>query len=113
MYYKHKIAYCRFRFVNHNLAIEKLRPTHDRADRICQYCHDNGTNIIEDEFHFILICPPYKHERSFYIQKYFTYPHQAVLISLLSSNCHSKIKDLAAFIYHATNRQNDYRVPIT
>ena len=60
----------------------------------------NGTNIIEDEFHFILICPLYKHERSFYIQKYFTYSHQAVLISLLSSNCHSKINDLAASIYH-------------
>ena len=97
MYYKHKIAYCRFRCVNHNLAIEKLRPTHDRADRICQYCHDNGINIIEDKFHFILICPLYKHERSFYIQKYFTYPHQAVLISLLSSNCHSKIKRSCRF----------------
>ena len=37
MYHKHRIEYTRFRCSSHNLAIEKLRPTHDRVDRVCKY----------------------------------------------------------------------------
>ena len=79
MYQKHtcKVALTRFRCANHNLAINKLRPTHDRVDRICKYCHENNNvNIIEDEYHFIFICPLYTAERSFHIQSYFSHPSQ-------------------------------------
>ena len=58
MYQKHRVAQTRFRCANHNLAINKLRPTHDRVDRICKYCHENNNvNIIEDEYHFMFMCP--------------------------------------------------------
>ena len=35
---KHRISLSRFRCVNHNLAIEKMRSTHSREDRICKFC---------------------------------------------------------------------------
>ena len=88
MYQKHKVALTRFRCANHNLAINKLHPTHDRADRICKYCHENNyVNIIEDECHFIFICPLYTDERSFYIKSYFSHPSQGYFIDLFSSSC--------------------------
>ena len=34
MYHNHRIEYTRFRCSSHNLAIEKLRPTHDRVDSL-------------------------------------------------------------------------------
>ena len=68
-YQKHKVALTRFRCANHNLAINKLRPTRDRVDRICKYCHENNNvNIIEDEYHFIFMRPLFTAERSFYIE---------------------------------------------
>ena len=92
MYHKHRIEYTRFRCSSHNLAVEKLRPTHDRVDRVCKYCRDHGITVIEDEHHFLLKCPLNINERSIYIQKYLTYPNDAVFTYLLFSNCHSVVK---------------------
>ena len=109
MYQKHKVALTRFRCANHNLAINKLRPTYDRVDRICKYCHENNiVNIIEDEYHFIFICPLYTAELLFYIQSYFSHPSQGSFIDLFSSSCNSKIRNVAAYIYHASNLQHVY-----
>ena len=65
MYHKHRIEYTGFRCSSHNLAIEKLRPTHDhddRVDRVCKYCRENGITVIEDEHNFLLKCPLYINE---------------------------------------------------
>ena len=35
----------RFRCANHNLAINKLRRTHGRVDRICKYCHEKNNEL--------------------------------------------------------------------
>ena len=108
MYHKHRIEYTRFRSSSHNLAIEKLRPTHDRVDRVCKYCRHHGITVIEDEHHFLLKCPLYINERSIYIQKYLTYHNDAVFTYLLSSNCHSVVKNVATYIYHANHRRTEY-----
>ena len=108
MYHKHRIEYTRFRCSSHNLAIEKLRPTHDRVDRVCKYCRHHGITVIEDEHHFLLQCPLYINERSIYIQKYLTYHNDAVFTYLLSSNCHSVVKNVATYIYHANHRRTEY-----
>ena len=50
---------------SHNLAIENGRFTNiSRWNRIFKYCH---TNDIEDEMHFILICPVFQGWRKFLI----------------------------------------------
>ena len=59
---KHRIALSRFRLPNHTLVIEKgrhMRPQIDRNDRKCGLC----TNEIENEFHFVIVCPIYEKER--------------------------------------------------
>ena len=108
MYHKHRIEHTRFRCSSHNLAIEKLRPTHDRVDRVCKYCRNNGITVIEDKHHFLLKCPLYINERSIYIHKYLTYPNDAVFTYLLTSNCHSVVKNVATYIYHANHRRTEY-----
>ena len=92
------ISLSRFRCVNHNLAIEKMRSTHSREDRICKFCYTNfGSYVVEDDFHFVLLCPLYNHIRSHYIQKYFSHPSPATFISLISSKSHNVIRDIAGF----------------
>ena len=55
----------KLRISTHNLNIERLRysPSHTRVppeERICNKC---SLGEIEDEYHFIIICPHYKHLR--------------------------------------------------
>ena len=70
------------------------------VDRICKYCHENNNvNIIEDEYHFMFMCPLHTAERSFYIQSYFNHPSQGYFIDLFSSSCNFKIRNVAAYIY--------------
>ena len=113
MYQTHRIALTRFRCAYHNLAINKLRPTHDRVDRIFKYCYENNhVNIIEDEYHFIFMCPLYAAERSFYIQSYFSHPSQGSFIDLFSSSCNSKIRNVAAYIYTMQAIYTMYIIPL-
>ncbi len=39
-----------------------------RQDRICEYC---SLNVVEDEFHFLLICPLYTDIRLHYLPRYY------------------------------------------
>ena len=59
---KHRIALSRFRLSNHSLWIEKGRhtkPITDKKKRLCDLCKIE----IEDEKHFLLICPLYSPKR--------------------------------------------------
>ena len=52
-------ALTKFRISNHQLAIELgrfKRPPQPVSERICPMCH---LNVVEDEIHFVLICPLY------------------------------------------------------
>ena len=56
----HRIALTRFRLSNHNLMVEKGRhQAKNLYDRTCPLC----PNHIENEFHFLIECPMYKHPR--------------------------------------------------
>ena len=51
---KHRILLSRFRCVNHNPAIEKMRSTHSREDIICKFCYKNyGSYVVEDDLHLV------------------------------------------------------------
>lgn len=57
-----------FEALNITLRLKKSRHIDlNREFRDCIYC----TAVLEDEFHFILICPLYSNIRSLYIPKYF------------------------------------------
>ena len=62
---KYKLALTRFRTSSHSLFIETGRYENiPQEQRICQSCN---MNKIENEFHFLLVCPKYRELR----QKYF------------------------------------------
>ena len=60
----------KFRISDYTSMIEKGRH-HGmlREDRICKQC---DIRCVEDEFHFLLVCPKYKDLRKQYLPKYHT-----------------------------------------
>ena len=63
-----KKSYSNFRCSSHALQIEKSR--HDKIDRdyrFCPYCLNRVVFAIEDEFHFILLCPLYDDVRQTFL----------------------------------------------
>ena len=59
-------------YLIHNLAIEKGR--HDnipKEERLCTFCDDN---VLEDEFHAVMICEKYEEIRCFYIPQCYLNP---------------------------------------
>ena len=61
----------KFRISNHQLAIKTGRHHQNyipREERICRfYLINNNINIVEDEYHFIIVCPLYQHYRNQYL----------------------------------------------
>ena len=65
--YKRYIS--RFRIVSHNLRIEHGKYYNEsRIDRKCALCN---LNDVEDEYHFILVCPRYSELKSKYIKIFY------------------------------------------
>ena len=68
----------------------------ERNERYCTYCdmHD-----LEDEYHFILICPRYNDIRQQYIKRYYCVnPSVIKFIELLNTTCKNVLKNLALYI---------------
>ena len=101
--YKRYIS--RFRLVSHNLRIEHGRYYNEsRFDRKCSLCN---LNDVEDEYHFILVCPRYSELRSKYIKKfYYKKPSVVKLIKLLSVNNVKELCSLGKFLYLASKIRN-------
>ena len=55
----------KFRTSNHDLAIEKGR--HAKLERHMRMCNMCNLGCVEDEYHFILICPKYEYLREKYL----------------------------------------------
>ena len=59
---KYRKFICKLRISDHDLMIEKGRHLKMKLeDRICKKCQ---MNVIEDEVHYILVCPHYQQQRS-------------------------------------------------
>ena len=105
---KYRIALSRFRLSNHTLMIEKgrhMRPQINRNDRKCGLC----TNEIENEFHFVIVCPLYEKERVIPFQscrensKYFDngLNEEQKFIFIMTNECPKIIRTLAKFVYNS------------
>ena len=66
--YRHILAKLRFSSSKLNIEIGGHNKI-DRQDRKCIRCN---LNDIEDEFHFVLVCPDYINLRNAYIPKYYS-----------------------------------------
>ena len=76
-------ALAKLRLSAHNLHIETGRFNKNktpRNERFCLYCKKQSSLEVEDEIHFLMVCPLYKTERSNMLQAiYRTFPNTEVL----------------------------------
>ncbi|XP_071104703.1 uncharacterized protein [Haliotis cracherodii] len=95
-----RISLAQFRCSSHRLRIEVGRHRNiDRELRICEQC---DLNVIEDEFHFLLVCPKYDHLRRKYIDlPGYVHPTIQRFTTIMSTTDKDTLKNLSMFIYHA------------
>ena len=103
---KYKIALSRFRTSSHDLFIETGRYYNTpRPERFCKSCN---MNQIEDEYHFLLVCPKYRELRTKYFKPYFCHwPTLNKFEALLSTTSKTATCNLSKYIYFA----NKIRIP--
>ena len=92
---------------SHQLNIETGRHRNiARTDRKCELCE---TNDIEDEYHFVMICPVYRLLRIHYIPRfYYVRPSMANFLDLLNCSNANVLNRLAVFCIKAfKQRQNE------
>ena len=91
---KFKIALSRFRLSSHSLEIERGRYTNvPREDRICKVCN---SSFVENEYHFLLVCPAYRLLRRQYMKPYFcSWPSLNKFDNLMSSKNKKEISNLS------------------
>ena len=82
---KHRNSLAKLCLSSHSLMIESGRHNGiERENRIGPICN---TNDLEDEFHFIFICPIYNELRTMYIKRYYmNNPSMYKFIELLNSS---------------------------
>ena len=93
------------RLSSHNLAIEQGRYSAiERYNRKCKFCITD----VEDEMHFILLCPLYLGLRSCLIKPYYwKKPSVYKLLQLLSTTNVKELCNLGKFIYRSLKLRND------
>ena len=101
---KHRVALTRLTCSAHKLAIEEGRYRNiERAERKCLFC---SMNSIENEYHFILVCPSYLEIRRNILPSYYCrWPTKQKLKSLLSSDNSSLLNKLAKYVYMANEKR--------
>ena len=90
---KYRNVISKLRLSAHNLAIERGR--HQNVEhrlRKCIYC---DVNEIEDEFHFVIVCPKYTYLRNKYINKYYT--NRPIMLKFVKRLNSTNIKTLNNF----------------
>ena len=96
----------RFRLSSHQLEIETGRYVGlERDERLCRKCN---TRMVEDEYHFLLICPHYNDIRMKYFSRYFCHwPTMSKFKSLMPSKSQHTLSNLSKYIYFALKRRNE------
>ena len=97
-----RAALSRLRLSSHKLLIETGRYSNRRLERNERKCTFCDMNDLEDEYHFVLVCPLYADLRQKYIKKYF-YKKRSVhkFIELMSTKNNSILKNLSKFVLEA------------
>ena len=73
--------------------------TTELCNRKCIFCN---MNVIENEFHFVLVCPFYRDLRNKILPRYYcTWPTITKFQSLMQTKQSGVLNKLAKFVYHA------------
>ena len=88
----------RLRISAHSLRIQSGRYARNRIQRNERYYQSCSKRDIEDEYHFMLICPCYSDIRKLYIKRYYCiHPSMFTFISLMQSNNRNEICKYAIY----------------
>ena len=100
----HRVALTRLRCSAHKLMIEEGRYRNiERNLRLCQFCN---LNVVEDEFHFLLICPAYRDLRIVTLPRYFcSWPTKQKFVKLLNETQSGSLKRIGKFVYLANEKR--------
>ena len=102
--YQRKLL-CRFRLSSHNLEIEAGRYTgKSRNNRICKCCN---ANVIESEFHFLLICPMYRSIRLAHLGNV-NWPTVDKFVRFMKTEKHAKLKNIAIYLKKSFKVREQY-----
>ena len=75
-----------------------------REERLCKLC---ASNVIEDEYHFLLCCEFYDDLRNLYVpNKFHVNTSRNKFHILMSSRSMDHIKGVATFLFHAFNKRS-------
>ncbi len=107
-YFVYRRALSKLRCSNHRLAIEKQRGTIERRLRYCKYCVNINIEVIEDEYHFVMICPLYENIRQVYLSKFCTLRSPEKFIRLMSSKSDIVLNNLSKFVFIAFKIHNAF-----
>ena len=101
-----RISLSRFRLSSHKLEIEMGRYTGtERENRLCTQCNMHS---VEDEYHFLLVCPKYIELRRKYLPRYYCHwPNTHKFVSIMSTKSTYLIKNLSKYIHFAQIRRNE------
>jgi hypothetical protein len=102
---KYRISLTKFRISAHNLRIETGRYENTPLEnRLCTFCN---MRQIENEYHFLLVCPNYRELRTKYFKPYFCHwPNINKFEMLMSSKSNKTVINVAKFIYFASKKRN-------
>ena len=93
----------RLRCSNHSLGVEISRYTNNEQDKYCKYCYEKHIRVIEDEFHFVLVCGKFKHIRDRFLPVIFcNSPNMDKYFNIMSSRNFLLVRSLAEYIQAAT-----------
>jgi hypothetical protein len=104
---KHRTAFKRFRCSAHKLMIEEGRYRNiTRDERICRMCN---MNIVESEYHFLLVCPFYRELRTSNLPQYYcSWPSIQKFSSLMKTKQKGLLIRTGKFIYLANLAGENY-----
>lgn len=106
---KHRSELAKFRCSAHQLAVEEGRYRNiERQNRLCVHCK---MSVIEDEYHFLLICPLYRELRLKYLPKfYYTWPNLNKFKLLLNSKKPLILRKLASYLFLAKKKRDEVHI---
>ena len=102
-----RMFFCRLRLSVHPLRIQTGRYGRNRIARDQRYCLFCNSHDIEDEYHFMLICPFLEEIRKKYVPKYYYQrPSMFKFLEMLGIDNKTKLIKISLFIKYALNKRN-------
>ena len=100
---KFRISLSKFRCASHKYNIETGRHNNiPEAERLCNFCISQNIEYIENEYHFLAICPQYQELRNRFLPPWFIdNPTYNKFVSLLCTTNTFYLNQLANYVYHA------------